>query len=65
MRSSASTSTATTAGQAGDDDTEEACDSADDSLEYTGNAVNNSHDASTDGLEERLDLLFALVAVRG
>jgi len=53
--SSASTSAATTTGQAGDNDTEEAGDGTDDSLEYTGNAVNYSHDAGTDGLEERLD----------
>ncbi len=63
--SSTSTSATTSAGQARDDNTEEAGDGTDNSLEYTSNAINYSHDASTDGLEERLDLLLALAAVRG
>jgi hypothetical protein len=50
-----SSSTATT-GEAGDDDVEEGCNTADDSVENAGNAVDNCHQASADGAEHRCDL---------
>lgn len=56
MTCSALASSATTS-EAGDDDAEEVGDGVDDGLEDVGDAVNDCHDASTDGLEERLDLL--------
>jgi len=51
-------SSATTAGQAWDDDVEEGCNGANDSLEDSGNAVDDSHDTGANGLEERLDARY-------
>jgi hypothetical protein len=49
---------ATTAGQARDYDVEEAGNGADDGLEDRGDAVDNRHQAGTDGAEYGLDLWF-------
>lgn len=54
---SSALSSSTTAGEAGNDDAEEAGNGVDDSFEDVGDTVNDCHDASTNGLEERLDLL--------
>lgn len=51
-------SASTSAGQARNDDAEEVGNAVDDGLEDAGDTVNDCHDASTDGLEERLDLLL-------
>ena len=53
--------TAASAGKAGDDNIEETNNGADDCLEDCANAVDNCHEAGSDGLEDRLDLLFKLV----
>ncbi|MCJ1401647.1 hypothetical protein MMC11_004864 [Xylographa trunciseda] len=45
------------AGQAGDNDVEEADDGADDGLQDGADAVNDGHEARADGLEDGLDLL--------
>jgi len=46
---------ATTTGQARDDDAEERGNSCDDGLKNGGNAVNDCHDTSADGLAERTE----------
>ncbi|MCJ1295106.1 hypothetical protein MMC34_006667 [Xylographa carneopallida] len=48
---------APTAGQAGDDDVEEADDGADDGLQDGADAVDDGHEAGADGLEDGLDLV--------
>ena len=50
-------SSSTTACEAGDDDAKEVGNGGNDGLEDVGDSVNDCHDASTNGLEKRLDLL--------
>ena len=52
--------TATTAGEAADDDAEEGDDGVDDRLKTSSDGVDNGHDAVSDGAEEVLDLCDAL-----
>ncbi len=54
--------TAATAGDAGDDDAEEGGDGVDYALKDGSNAVDNSHDAVPDGAEHSLDLKILSVA---
>lgn len=53
---SPSSATATSAGQARDDDAEQRDDGIDDGLQSGGNGVNNGHDAVADRAEDGLDL---------
>jgi len=50
------TSSSPTASEAGDDDVEETSDGTDDSLQDAGNAVDNCHEAGTDGAEDGFNL---------
>lgn len=56
------TTTATSARQARNYDVEEAGNGTDDGLEDRGNAVNDGHQACTDGAEYALDLCGMLLA---
>jgi len=49
------TTSAPTAGQAGDDDVEETNDGTDDGLEDGADAVDDGHQARTDGAENALN----------
>ena len=64
MRSAAASLSSTSTGEAADDDTEEAGNAVDNGLEDTGDAVNYCHDAGSDSLEQRLDLLLTLATDR-
>ena len=55
-RPSTPTSSTAAAGQAGDNDVEQAHDCANDGLEDGSDAVNDGHEACTDGLEDGFDL---------
>jgi hypothetical protein len=48
--------TATSAGQAGDDDIEQRDDAVNDCLEYGADTVDNGHEDIANGLEHSLDL---------
>lgn len=50
-----SSTTATAAGQARNEDVEEGNDGTDNALEDGSNTVHNGHKASADGVEEALD----------
>lgn len=54
---SASTTAAASAGQAGNNDVEQRDDGVDDGLQSGGNGVNNGHDAIADRAEDGLDLV--------
>ena len=56
------TTASPTAGQAGDDDVEEASDGTDDGLQDGGNAVDDGHKAGTDGAEYAFNLSDLLLA---
>lgn len=45
-----SSATSATAGDAANDDIEECCNTMDDGSENAGNAINNSHDATSNSL---------------
>ena len=60
-RASASTTTATTAGETRDDDVEKGGNGSHDCLQDGGDAVNDGHEAGADGLAERFDLFCLLV----
>jgi hypothetical protein len=50
------TSSSPTAGEAGDDDVEETGDGTNDGLQDGGNAIDNGHEAGTDGAEDGFNL---------
>jgi hypothetical protein len=57
-----SPTTSPTAGQARDNDVEETSDGTNNSLEDAGNAVDNCHEAGTDGAENAFNLFDLLLA---
>jgi hypothetical protein len=58
-----STTTATTAGKAGDNDVEQTGDGSNDGLEDRSNAIDDCHQAGADGAADGFDLRVLLVAL--